>query len=188
MKDYPSLCRSILIVLTLTGCTLPLPATSVPPSPEMPSPPPATTPPLMIEPTVTLAILAGRVNMASAPPFLNDPIVTGGLGVPVVVVAFNLDNGSYTWVDTTPTHPNYQLAVPAGRYSLVAYGSGLPSAPDVPYVVGGYTGQDPSCGQPLAEVVVAAGEVLEGLDIADWNWSCRGTAYRPDKPADVPIP
>ncbi len=134
------------------------------------------------------ATLSGRVNMASAPPYLNDPIVTGGLGVPVVVVAFNLDDGTYYWVDTTATHPNYTLQVPPGTYHLVAYGHGLPSVPDLPYVAAGYTGMDPSCGKELLEVTVTAGEVREGLDIADWNWTCNGTAYRPEKPDNVPVP
>jgi hypothetical protein len=55
--------------------------------------------------------------MSAAPPYLNDPIVTGGLGVPVVVVAFNLDDGTYFWVDTTPTHPDFSLC-PQGATML----------------------------------------------------------------------
>ncbi|MEW6567912.1 MAG: hypothetical protein AB1449_07060 [Chloroflexota bacterium] len=190
MTQPPTL-RWIPLLLLLSACTLPLPATVGPaPSPSMAEPPLSEAPPptISLAETATLASLSGRVDMASAPPYLNDPIVTGGLGVPVVVVAFNLDVGSWYWVDTTPTHPSYQLSVPAGRYYLVAYGQGLPSLPDLPYVAGGYTGMNPSCGQLLLDVVVAAGEVRTGLDIADWNWSCGGTAYRPEKPDEVPIP
>jgi hypothetical protein len=127
----------------------------------------------------------GIVDMASAPPYLNDPLVTGGIGIPVVVVAFNLDDGTYFWVDTTPTHPEYSLSVSPGRYHLVAYAVGVA---DLPYVAGGYTGDNPSCGQALAEVLVGPGEDVLEIEIADWNWSCEGTAERPDKPPDVPIP
>jgi hypothetical protein len=59
---------------------------------------------------------------------------------------------------------------------------------DVPYVTGGYTGSNPSCGQELAEVLVEMGEETIGVEIADWNWVCQGTAARPDKPGDVPVP
>lgn len=187
MKGSEALRWSVPLLLSL-ACALPLPSTAVPnatPTPpstaESPTPTPTEEPP-------ALATLAGRVVMASAPPYLNDPILTGGLGVPVVVVGFNLDDGTYYWVDTTGTHPNYTLRVPAGRYHLAAYGHGLPSLPDLSYVAAGYTGMEPSCGQELVEIVIGAGEMRTGLDIADWNWSCSGTAYRPLKPDDVPVP
>ena len=128
---------------------------------------------------------SGMVDMASAPPYLNDPIVTGGLGSPVVVVAFNLDNGTFWWVDTTATHPEFTITVPAGRYHLAAYGQGVA---DVPYVVGGYTGLNPSCGEELLAIDVSPDHLISGIEIADWNWTCGGTAYRPEKPPDVPIP
>jgi hypothetical protein len=88
--------------------------------------------------------ISGRVDMSAAPPYLNDPIVTGGLGVPVVVAAFNLDNGTYAWVDTTLTRPDFSLTLPAGRYHIVAYGQGVA---DVAYVTGGYTGENSRVGR-----------------------------------------
>ncbi len=181
----PNALRWIVPLMLVMACALPLPSTPVPSAtaaaPTAQPPTPTAQPP-------PLAVLSGRVDMASAPPYLNDPIVTGGLGVPVVVVAFNLNDGTRYWVDTTPTHPNYEVQVPSGRYHLVAYGHGLPSLPDLPYVAGAYTGMNPSCGQDLVEVAVGAGEVRSGVDIADWNWSCNGTAYRPAKPDEVSVP
>jgi hypothetical protein len=133
----------------------------------------------------SFASIDGMVDMASAPPYLNDAMVTGGVGSPVVVVAFNLDNGTFWWVDTTPTHPQFSLAVPAGRYHLVAYGRGVA---DVPYVTGGFTGENPSCGQDLLPIEAGPDEVVDEVVIADWNWVCGGTASRPEKPAEVTIP
>ena len=176
-------------LLTLSACLLPSTPgpTSVPPPLPSATPMPSETvaPPMATVPDLTSGVIAGMVDMRSAPPYLNDPIVTGGLGIPVVVVAFNLDDGTWRWFDTTPTHPNYELTVPPGNYQLVAYGEGVA---DVPYVTGGYTGQNPSCGLDLQVVEVGPNEHLTGVDIADWNWSCLGTAYRPAKPDEVPIP
>jgi hypothetical protein len=130
-------------------------------------------------------VISGMVDMSSAPPYLNDPITTGGKGVPVVVVFYNLDDGTWWWVHTTATHPAYQMTVTTGRYHVVAYAHGVA---DVPYVAGAYTGDNPSCGQPMATVTVARNEHIQGIDIADWNWTCGGTAFRHEKPSDIPIP
>jgi len=184
--------RHVLLLpalLTLSACLLPSTPgpTSLPPPLPSATPRPSETvaPPMATLPDQTPGVIAGMVDMRSAPPYLNDPIVTGGLGIPVVVVAFNLDDGTWRWFDTTPTHPNYELTVPPGNYQLVAYGMGVA---DIPYVSGGYTGQDPSCGLELLTVTVGPNQHVTGIDIADWNWSCLGTAYRPDKPDEVPIP
>lgn len=130
-------------------------------------------------------VISGLVDMSSAPPYLNDPITTAGKGVPVVVVFFNLDDGTWWWIHTTATHPYYQMTVTTGRYHVVAYAHGVA---DVPYVAGAYTGQNPSCGKPMASVTVARNEHVRGIEIADWNWTCGGTAFRYEKPSGVPIP
>jgi hypothetical protein len=176
----------LLALLTLSACLLPVPATTPTETPPPTNPPTGTVPPpTATVPDLTPGVIAGMVDMRSAPPYLNDPIVTGGLGIPVVVVAFNLDDGTWRWFDTTPTHPNYELTVPPGDYRLVAYGMGVA---DIPYVSGGYTGQNPSCGLELLTVTVGPNQRVTGIDIADWNWTCLGTAYRPAKPDEVPIP
>ncbi len=72
-----------------------------------------------------------------------------------------------------------------GRYHLVAYARGVGGEA---YVTAGYTGQSPSCGLPLAELSLDANAHLSGIVIADWNWACAGDAYRPEKPAEVPLP
>jgi len=130
-------------------------------------------------------VIAGWVDMSTAPPYLNDPMVHGGLGAPVTVMFFNLDDGTWWWIHSTATHPAFQMTVPPGRYHVVAYGFGVG---DMPYVAGGYTGSNPSCGQELAVVEVEPNETVEGIVIADWNWTCGGTAYRPAKPDAVPLP
>ncbi len=128
-------------------------------------------------------VISGRVDMSSAPPFLNDPVLGSP---PVVVVFFNLDDGTYWWIHTSLTgHPYYQMTVPPGRYQVVAYAQGVG---DQPYVTAGYTGQNPSCGQALQVVEVGPNGRVENIVIADWNWLCGGDAYRPPKPADVPLP
>ena len=132
----------------------------------------------------TPGVISGVVDMSSAPPYLNDPMI-GGAGTPVIVVFFNLDDSTYWWYHTAPTHPNFQMTVTPGRYQIVAY---APGVGDVPYVTGGYTGSNPSCGLSLVEVAVAPNARVSGIQIADWNWSCGGDAFRPPKPADVPSP
>ncbi|MBC8506982.1 MAG: hypothetical protein ISR58_08715 [Anaerolineales bacterium] len=132
----------------------------------------------------TPGVISGVVDMSSAPPYMNDPVVENSM--PVVVVFFNLDDGTYWWIQTSLTgHPNYQMTVYPGNYHVVAYGQGMGGEP---YVAAGYTGQVPSCGQPLAEVLVEPNAKVKDITIADWNWSCGGDAYRPEKPIDVPLP
>jgi len=128
-------------------------------------------------------VISGWVNMVSAPPYLNDPVLGS---TPVVVTFFNLDNGTYWFIQTTLTgHPNYQMTVPPGNYQVVAYARGVG---DVPYVTAGYTGSNPSCGQALKTITVGSNARVTDIVIADWNWTCGGSADRPDKPTDVPIP
>jgi hypothetical protein len=154
------------------------------------SPPPATStlpPPLPTAtsgPSSAPGVISGMVDMSSAPPYLHDP-VAHPQGMPVVAMFFNLDDYTWWWIHTTLTHPDYQMTVPPGRYHVVAYAQGVG---DVPYVTGAYTGMNPSCGQPLKEIVVPPGGHVSGIVISDWNWSCGGTAYRPAKPDEVPLP
>ncbi|MBN1267917.1 MAG: hypothetical protein JXA25_20665 [Anaerolineales bacterium] len=129
-------------------------------------------------------VIKGWVDMASAPPYLLDSYGSGS-STPVAVMFFNLDDGTWWWIHSTLTHPYYQMTVPPGDYHVVAYAQGVG---DVAYVTGGYTGSDPSCGQALQVVHVPANTIVENIVIADWNWSCGGTAYRPEKPAEVPLP
>jgi hypothetical protein len=129
-------------------------------------------------------VIKGWVDMAAAPPYMKDPMVNPQ-GMPVVVMFFNQDDGTWWWIHTTATHPNYQMTVPPGDYLVVAYGQGMGG---VPYVAAGYTGMNPSCGQALALVTVPPNTTVEGIVIADWNWNCGGTAYRPPKPDEVPLP
>ena len=128
-------------------------------------------------------VIRGWVDMSAAPPYLNDPN-TGSS--PVVVTFFNLDDGSYWYIQTSLTgHPNFQMTVPPGNYQVVAYGRGVA---DLPYVSAGYTGKNPSCGQALKSITVGPNARVNDIIIADWNWACGGTAERPLKPSDVPIP
>jgi len=130
-------------------------------------------------------VIRGRVDMASAPPYLLDPQVYGTAGKPVVVMFFNLDDHTWWWIHSTLTHPFYQMTVPPGEYHVVAFAQGVG---EVDYVTGGYTGSNPSCGQALQVVNVPPETIVEDIVIADWNWSCGGTAYRPAKPSEVPLP
>lgn len=131
----------------------------------------------------TPGTISGMVDMASAPPYLKDSY-TGGES-PVVVMFFNLDDGTWWWIHSTPTHPYYSMTVPPGNYHVVAYAKGVG---DVPYVTGGYTGSNPSCGKALKTVTLPSEGSVENIVIADWNWTCGGDAYRPSKPDAVPIP
>lgn len=132
----------------------------------------------------TPGVISGMVEMSTAPPYMNDPGKAESM--PVTVVFFNLDDGSYWWIQSNLTgHPYYQMTVPPGQYHVVAYGAGVG---DVPYVPAGYTGQNPSCGQALQVVVVEPNGEVEDIVIADWNWTCGGDAYRPAKPSDIPLP
>lgn len=135
------------------------------------------------ETTTIFGFISGRVDMSTAPPYLNDPLIGSS---PVVVVFFNLDDGTYWYIQTSQTgHPDYKMSVPSGTYQIVAYGRGVG---DLPFVAAGYTGENPSCGKALKTVVVEPNVRVDDIVIADWNWTCGGSAYRPDKPADAPIP
>jgi len=132
----------------------------------------------------TPGVISGMVDMGSAPPYLKDSM--NGGSSPVAVVFFNLSDGTYWWIHTSLTgHPNYQMTVPPGNYQVVAYAPGVDI---VPYVTGGYTGSNPSCGKNLKTVVVPPNGHVENIVIADWNWTCGGTASRPSKPGGVPLP
>lgn len=179
----------LVLGFALAACTLPTtpPAempTATRPEEETAIPlPPSGSP--SEEPALSLCLLSGRVDMRSAPPYLNDPIVYAGVGMPVTVGAMNQSDGQWYWLDTTPTHPLFELIVPPGTYVIVAFARGVA---DVPYVTGAYTGENPSCGLPDLPVTVNPGETVEEIEIADWNWSCGGTAERPDKPESIPVP
>jgi len=130
----------------------------------------------------TPATISGQVDMSTAPPYLNDPVLGS---VPVTVVFFNLDNGMHWYVQTMQSDPAFQASVPPGTYQVVAYGPGVG---DLPYVAAGYTGENPSCGKELKTITVQPGAQIEDIVIADWNWTCDGTAPRQDKPADIHLP
>lgn len=133
----------------------------------------------------TPGVISGMVDMASAPPYLKDAMGDGDSS-PVAVVFFNLSDGTYWWIHTSLTgHPYFQMTVSPGEYQVVAYAHGVG---DVPYVESGFTGQNPSCGKDLKTVSMPPNGRVENIVIADWNWTCGGTAYRPDKPSGVPLP
>ena len=148
-------------------------------------------PTVEIQPTIqadsddkTPGVISGMVAMNSAPPYLNDPVT--GNSMPVAVVFFNLDDGTYWWIHTSLTgHPYYQMTVPPGNYQVVGFAQGVGN---VSYVAAGYTGQNPSCGKNLKTVTVPPNGKAENIVIVDWNWTCGGSAYRPDKPGGVPLP
>jgi hypothetical protein len=77
------------------------------------------------------------------------------------------------------------MTVTPGRYYVMAYARGISG---MEIVNAGYTGLYPSCGQPLAIVTVAPNSQVTDIDINDWQQTCSGTAFRPDKPSDVPLP
>ena len=131
---------------------------------------------------MTPGVISGFVDVSTAPPYLNDPI----LGSSAVVVAFfNLDDSTYWYIQTAPNDPSFQMTVPPGNYQVAAYGRGVA---DLPYVAAGYTGENPSCGRELKTVTVEPNTRINDIVIADWNWTCGGSAARPDKPADIPVP
>lgn len=132
----------------------------------------------------TPGVISGMVDMSSAPPYLKDSM-SGGSS-PVAMVFFNLSDGTYWWIHTSLTgHPYFQMTITPGEYQVVAFAQGVG---DVPYVTGGYTGSNPSCGQALKTVTMTPNGRLENIVVADWNWTCGGTAYRPAKPSGVPLP
>ena len=104
----------------------------------------------------------------------------------MVVTFFNLDDDNYWYFQPLLTgHSNYQMSLPPGNYQVVAYGKGVGNEP---YITAGYTGANPTCGNELKNVIVAPNARISNIVIADWNWTCGGTATRPAKPADAPIP
>jgi len=111
----------------------------------------------------------------TATPTAQDGVITGALSYPSdqippqQVVAFNLDSGEYYTVDTALDQMTYSLPVPAGSYHVIAY----VLAGDSDYG-GGYTelvlcGLRADCpSHELIAVVVAPGETVEDIDLADW--------------------
>ncbi len=91
---------------------------------------------------------------------------------PLRVAAFNSSDGSFNYTDTSAGQSTYQIEVPAGTYTVVAYtlgGGGVPSG-----LAGGYTQMVP-CGltasctdHTLIQVTVAAGATVSGIDPGDW--------------------
>jgi hypothetical protein len=139
--------------------------------------------PTVVAQDQTPGVINGWVDMSTAPPYLNDPVAGSS---PVVVTFFNLDDGTYWYIQTSLTgHPNYQMTLPPGNYQVVAYGQGVG---DEPYMTAGYTGENPSCDRNLKTITVGPSARVDDIVIADWNWTCNGNAKRPAKPADVPVP
>ena len=130
----------------------------------------------------TPGVISGSVDISTAPPYLNDPVLGGSA---VVVVFFNQDEGKWWWMHTTGLDQSFQMTVSPGYYQVAAYAQGVG---DVAYVTGGYTGKNPSCGEAMKIVDVKPNQHINGIEIADWNWTCGGTASRPLKPDEVPLP
>ncbi len=127
------------------------------------------------------AMISGFVDMRTAPPYLTDPVTTLGLGVPVVVMFFNQDDGTWWWVHTTNTHPNFRMTVTPGTYIVVAYARGVL---DIPYVTGAFTGGEPSCADSVATIKVGPNQQVTDIIITDW---CAFND-RPPKPDEVSLP
>ena len=132
--------------------------------------------------TIEYVTVSGKVDMASAPPYLYDDHPPGS---PAAVVLFNVGAPQIYWTNTAGTHPEFSLEVVPGSYYLFAYAQGVG---EVPYVSAAFTGLDPSCGQPMQYIVVEPGKSVSDVLINDWNWSCGGTAERFEKPVEVPLP
>ena len=132
--------------------------------------------------TIEQVKVSGIVDMSSAPPYLYDDHPPGSLSS---VVLFDLDSDMFYTVSTKKTNLDFSLDVFPGQYYALAYSYGVG---DVPYVTGAYTGNDPSCGQPMAVLKVLPDTPVINLIINDWNWSCGGTAKRLEKPEEVSLP
>ncbi|MBN2388065.1 MAG: hypothetical protein JXB85_13695 [Anaerolineales bacterium] len=133
----------------------------------------------------TPGAISGFVAMAGAPPYLYDD--PGSVHALVVVVAINQQTGAYQY-DTTGEAYSYAFTLPdlpPGNYWVVAYAQGVG---DVEYVTAAYTGASPSCGQATGTIHLLPGQEIGNVPVNDWQWTCGGTADRPAKPADVPIP
>ncbi len=135
----------------------------------------------MVGATLT-ALAAGPIpsETPSAPPPPGSPgmgTITGTLSYPASALpamrVFAFDGeGGYNSVDTAPGQGTYELEVPPGTYTVVAYslgGDGFPSG-----LAGGYTQMVP-CGlsvdctdHTLIPVMVAAGATVTGIDPGDW--------------------
>jgi hypothetical protein len=105
--------------------------------------------------------------------------ITGNLSYPsefipaLTVVAFNLENGQWFYVQTEVNQATYVLDdLPVGTYHVVAYPQPSAGIPDD--VAAGYTEMVP-CGlatnctdHTLIPVQVKAGETITGIDPGDW--------------------
>jgi hypothetical protein len=158
---------------------------------DVPMPPGVTTPAL----TTNAPPTSGPTPMATSPsapqPTSNLPgRISGSLTYPgssmppIVVVAFNLDTHYWWWVGTASGQSSYSIDnIPAGRYHVVAYGSGD--------LAGGYTAAVP-CGltaacsdHSLLTIQVLPGETTQGVNPGDW-YAPSGTF--PPKPGGINYP
>lgn len=146
-------------------------------------------------------VLFGYGDSANKPFFVdlyssdqNTGSVSGRLGFPsefippLRVVAFNLDRGTYFWVDTAQNQQYYKIeGLPTGSYVVVAYVHGSDMA-------GGYSkyvtcGLSVSCqDHGLIQVQVEAGSVVNNINPIDW-YAPTGT-FPPDPtgPTATPTP
>lgn len=131
-------------------------------------PPPETVPEAALMPRAGAARLAGRVAYPSEE-----------LPAMRVCAVSPQDPGTGYCTDTAVNQPHYAIEVPPGAWWLLAWprdtgaagDPGLLSAASDCLGSGG-TGCDDHA---LREVVVAAGEVREGLDINDWYYDPQAT-------------
>jgi hypothetical protein len=133
----------------------------------------------------TLTAVAAQAPTAtptlSTVPISNFPssgFISGTLGYPadamppMRVVAWNTADNSYEYIDTQAGQTAYQIELPVGTYTVVAYsigGGGFPSG-----VAGGYT-QDVLCGltvsctdHTLIPVTVTASETVPNINPTDF--------------------
>jgi len=118
--------------------------------------------------------------------------ISGKLGFPsefippLRVVAFNLDKGTYFWVDTVQNQQYYQIeGLTTGNYVVVAYARGSDMA-------GGYTnyvicGLSVSChNHNLIHIHVEAGAIVNNINPIDW-YAPTGT-FPPDPTGPIATP
>ena len=136
----------------------------------------------LISPSTELVKVSGSVAMKSAPPYLYDDHPPGSQSS---VVLFDINSDVFYTISTQPENLNFSIDIVPGQYYALAYSYGVG---DIPYVMGAYTGIDPSCGQPMAVLNVLPFTPASNILINDWNWSCGGTANRLEKPEEVSLP
>ena len=149
----------------------------------------------------TAGVLFGYGDRANKPFYIDlhsssraSGSITGKLGFPsevippLRVVAFNLDNGKYFWVDTVQNQQYYEIkGLPSGDYTVVAYPQGSDFA-------GGYTkyvicGLNESChDHSLVRVQIDPGVTATNINPIDFYADAGTFPPDPTRPYATPTP